>query len=71
MYERAGSLTDILPPAVPASCFCVTTLLGCPKVLNALRSGPVMVSQASTLVGVTRLASPDYKVEIEATAVLP
>ena len=26
---------------------------------------------ASTLVGVTRLASPDYKVEIEATAVLP
>jgi enamine deaminase RidA (YjgF/YER057c/UK114 family) len=26
---------------------------------------------ASTLVGVTRLASPEYKVEIEATAVLP
>ena len=26
---------------------------------------------ASTLVGVARLASPDYKVEIEATAVLP
>ena len=26
---------------------------------------------ASTLVGVTRLASPDYKVEIEATAHLP
>lgn len=26
---------------------------------------------ASTLVGVTRLASPDYKVEIEATAVVP
>ena len=26
---------------------------------------------ASTLVGVTRLASPDYKVEIEAIAVLP
>jgi len=26
---------------------------------------------ASTLVGVTRLASPDYKIEIEATAVLP
>lgn len=26
---------------------------------------------ASTLVGVTRLASPDFKVEIEATAVLP
>jgi enamine deaminase RidA (YjgF/YER057c/UK114 family) len=26
---------------------------------------------ASTLVGVTRLASPDYNVEIEATAVLP
>ena len=26
---------------------------------------------ASTLVGVTRLASPDYKVEIEVTAVLP
>lgn len=26
---------------------------------------------ASTLVGVTRLASPDYKVEIEAVAVLP
>ena len=26
---------------------------------------------ASTLVGVTRLASPEYKVEIEAIAVLP
>jgi enamine deaminase RidA (YjgF/YER057c/UK114 family) len=26
---------------------------------------------ASTLVGVTRLASPDYKVEIEAVAILP
>ena len=52
MYERAGSFTDILPPAAPASSFCATTVLGDSKVLKALRSGPVTGSHARTLDGV-------------------
>src|ERR1051326_5215532 len=53
VYERGGSLNVIRAAAFGASSGCGVTRCGCSKVLNAFKSSPVSVSQASTRVGVT------------------
>ena len=59
VYERGGSLNVIRAPAAGARAAAATTRFGSSNVLNAFRSGPVSVSQASTRVGVGSLPLED------------